>query len=245
MALDIGFDIIGDLNLEPNDSFNWENKPTSLYCVLTGNISSEVRIVKQVLTHLSKMYQGVFYTPGLLEYVNSPLENINQRTAELVNIIHKIPNVILLHHNIVIVDGVGIIGSNCWENAHEPGNSISIDDLKYNQYRLDDMGFLHQGITKFQRHGDIKKIMLVTNAVPNHNCYFGEAPEYQGTQIPLDTVLNADTECKVSYWVYGSYPKKVQATLLLPKKSDVIVVSNPLIGKNVKDFFPTRVTITV
>ncbi len=40
--LDIGFDIIGDLNLEPNDSFNWENKPTSLYCVLSGNVSSDV-----------------------------------------------------------------------------------------------------------------------------------------------------------------------------------------------------------
>ena len=34
--IDIGFDIIGDLNLEPNDSFNWEDKPTSLYCILTG-----------------------------------------------------------------------------------------------------------------------------------------------------------------------------------------------------------------
>ena len=137
--LDIGFDIIGDLNLEPNDSFNWENKPTSLYCVLSGNISSDVRTVAGVLKHLSTMYQGVFYTPGLLEYANSPLENINQRTADIVNIAKRIPNVVILHHNIIIVDGVAIIGANCWENAHEPGTSVSIDDLKYNQYRLDDM----------------------------------------------------------------------------------------------------------
>ena len=36
--IDIGFDIIGDLNLEPNDSFNWIDKPTSLYCILTGTL---------------------------------------------------------------------------------------------------------------------------------------------------------------------------------------------------------------
>ena len=243
--LDIGFDIISDLNLEPNDSFNWENKPTSLYCVLSGNISSDVRTVAGVLKHLSTMYQGVFYTPGLLEYANSPLENINQRTADIVNIAKRIPNVVILHHNIIIVDGVAIIGSNCWENAHEPGTSVSIDDLKYNQYRLDDMSFLHTTIEKLQRHLDVKKIVIVTNAVPNINCYFGESPPYVGDQIPLDTVLNADTEGKVTHWVYGSYSKPVEATLLLPRKTDLTVVTNPLIGKNVKQFYPKRLTITV
>ena len=28
--IDIGFDVLSDLNLEPNDSFNWHDKPTSL-----------------------------------------------------------------------------------------------------------------------------------------------------------------------------------------------------------------------
>ena len=37
--IDIGFDVISDLNLKRNDSFNWENKATSLYCILSGNIS--------------------------------------------------------------------------------------------------------------------------------------------------------------------------------------------------------------
>ena len=184
--IDIGFDVLSDLNLEPNDSFNWHDKPTSLYCILTGNISTDMKTVTQTLVHLSQQYQGVFFTPGSLEYEQSD-GDINNRTSQLVTLAQKVPNIVILHHNIVIVDGVAVIGSNCWEKAHEPGTSISIDDLKYNQYRLDDMGFLHKTIEKLQRHLDVKKIVLVTNGVPNENCYFGEVPDYVATQTPLDT----------------------------------------------------------
>ena len=242
--IDIGFDVISDLNLEPNDSFNWHDKPTSLYCILTGNISSDMRTVTQTLVHLSQQYQGVFYTPGMLEYEDCD-GDINHRTSQLVTIAQKIPNIVILHHNIVIIDGVAVIGSNCWETAHEPGKSISIDDLKFNQYRLDDMGFLHKTIEKLQRHLDVKKIVIVTNGVPNENCYFGQVPEYVETQTPLDTVLNADSESKVTHWIYGSYDKPVEATLILPRKSDIQCVSNPLEGKNVKQFNPKRISVSV
>lgn len=242
--IDIGFDVIGDLNLEPNDSFNWNDKPTSLYCILTGNISSDMRTVTQTLVHLSQYYQGVFFVPGILEYETAG-GDINKRTSELVSLAQKVPNIVILHHNIVIVDGIGVIGSNCWETAHEPGTSISIDDLKFNQYRLDDMGFLHNTIEKLQRHLDVKKMIIVTNGVPNKNCYFGEAPDYVETQTPLDTVLNADSEGKVTHWVYGSYNKPVEATLILPRKDDIQAVSNPIEGKNVKLFNPKRITISV
>jgi hypothetical protein len=203
-----------------------------------------MRTVTQTLVHLSQQYQGVFFTPGTLEYETAK-GDINKRTSQLVSIAQKVPNIVILHHNIVIVDGVAVIGSNCWETAHEPGTSISIDDLKYNQYRLDDMGFLHKTIEKLQRHLDVKKMIIVTNGVPNENCYFGEAPEYVSKQTPLDTVLNADSESKVTHWVYGSYNKPVEATLLLPRKNDIQAVSNPLEGKNVKQFNPKRITISV
>ena len=51
-------------------------------------------------------------------------------------------------------------------------------------------------------------------------------------KLPLDTVLNADSESKVTHWVYGSYTKPVEATLILPRKNDIQAVSNPLEGKN-------------
>ena len=231
---EIGFDVISDLNLKPNDSFNWEGKSTSLYLILSGNISSDLRTISQTLFHLAKFYQGIFYTPGTLEYAG--IENVNARTAELLNICQRISQVALLHHNLIIIDGVAVIGSNCWENAstHKKSESISIMDLQFTQHRLDDMGYLHQCLTKIQRHPDVKKIIIVTNAVPNINCYFGENPIHLGdSDIPLDTVLNADTEGKVSHWVYGSYSKVVEATLLLPRTNDLICVTNPKPDKGV------------
>jgi len=242
--IDIGFDVIGDLHLKPEDSFNWENKATSLYCIVSGNISSDVRTIQQTLTHLARYYQGVFYCPGSAEY--DGVENTNERTGLIVNLSKKIPNLVILHHNIVIIDGIAIIGSNCWESATTPSHqAISIEDLKYNQYRLDDMGFLHSTIEKLQRHLDVKKIIVVTNAVPNPNCYFGEVPSYSETQIPLDTIINADTESKVTHWVYGSYSKPVDATLLLPRKQDLRCVTHPLGDTPMREYFARRVTVSV
>jgi hypothetical protein len=80
----IGFDLISDLNLSPEDSFNWEGKATSLYCIIAGNISEDLRTIKQTLLHLSKFYQGIFYTLGSLEYHHTI--DVHKRTEE----IHKI-----------------------------------------------------------------------------------------------------------------------------------------------------------
>ena len=107
------------------------------------------------------------------------------------------------------------------------------------------MGFLHKTIDKLQRHLDVKKIVIVTNGVPNKNCYFGQVPEYVDNQTPLDTVLNADSESKVTHWIYGSYDKPCEATLILPRKDDIQAVTNPGQGPNFKPFNPKRITISV
>lgn len=60
----IGFDVISDLNLGPDEQFSWEGKATSLYCIIAGNISNDLRTIHQILLHLSHFYQGVFYTAG-------------------------------------------------------------------------------------------------------------------------------------------------------------------------------------
>ena len=77
----IGFDLISDLNLSPDDSFDWEGKATSLYCIIAGNISEDLRTIKQTLSHLSKFYQGIFYTLGSLEYHNTG--DVAKRTGEI------------------------------------------------------------------------------------------------------------------------------------------------------------------
>jgi hypothetical protein len=108
----IGFDVISDLNLTPDESFNWEGKATSLYCIIAGNISNDLRTIRQTLLHLSQFYQGVFYTAGSLEYENVP--SMAARTQEIFKICSTVRNVASLHNHVVIVDGIAIVGTNGW-----------------------------------------------------------------------------------------------------------------------------------
>ena len=112
---EISFDIIGDLYLSVNEHFTWEGKATSLYCIIAGNISNDVNTIKKVLTHLSQVYQGVFYVPGTLEYDST--ESIPERLSEIIHIVNRIPNMCMLHQHVAVIDGVAIVGVNGWCDA--------------------------------------------------------------------------------------------------------------------------------
>ena len=230
---EIGFDVIGDLNLEPNDSFNWENKQTSLYCILTGNISHNLRTVTQTLIHLSRIYHGVFYVPGMLEYETG--DSIPERLAELLVITEGIPNVCMLHQHVAVIDGVAIAGINGWSNA---GNNHTHENIMETVARSEDMFYLRTAIGKLQRHLDIKKIVLVTNAVPKSDLYFKENPGYIEDQTPLCDVLDADTENKVSHWVFGTYDKQVDTYF-----DSINYINNPRSAS--PPYWPKRLTISV
>jgi hypothetical protein len=214
---EIGFDIISDLNLQPNDSFNWENKATSLYCIVAGNISSNLRTVIQVLIHLSSKYQGVFFVPGKLEYETA--ESFATRTEELNSIAKGIPNLVMLYQNVIVVDGIAILGSNGWGNIE---NSMSARNMAMTAAKYEDFTYLVKCLGKLQRHLDVKKIVVVTSAVPTEELYFGEVPENTVDQIPLNEILAADTEKKVSHWVFGTYTKPVDTNL-----NNIQYMSNP------------------
>jgi hypothetical protein len=201
---EIGFDIISDLYLTPDESFSWENKATSLYCIVAGNISKDLRTVIQVLIHLSTKYQGVFFVPGRLEY--EECENIVKRTEELNAIALGIPNICMLHQNVVVIDGIALLGTNGWANIE---NNLTANNIIMSAARYEDFSYLTKCLTKLQRHLDVKKIILITNAIPNIDLYFGEVPENLSDQIPLCEILQADTEHKVTHWVFGTYNKNV------------------------------------
>jgi hypothetical protein len=230
---EIGFDVIGDLNLSPNDSFNWENKATSLYCILTGNISSDIRTVTQTLAHMARFYQGVFYVPGSLEY--EKCVDIRERTEKLIGISNIIPNIQLLYHRVVIINGVAILGTNCWNNE---GYTNSLIYAEMTAHRFEDIAYLRSSLQKLQRHLDVKKIILVTNAVPNEKLYFGEAPKIVDTQIPIDVILPQDTEQKITHWVFGSYNKFVDVV-----KDNIHYINNPL--NNTKLQWAKRISVEV
>jgi hypothetical protein len=229
---DIGFDVISDLNLSPEDSFNWEGKSTSLYCLVAGNVSSDLRTTLQTLAHLGRFYQGVFYVPGTLEYKNST--DISERTEQLISLIKQLPSVHIMHHSVVIVDGIAVVGANGWNNS-----SIgTLQDMVYTAARFDDMTYLKLSIEKLQRHLDVKKVIVVTNAVPDEKLYFGETPNTVENQIPLKLSLSGDTEKKVTSWVFGSYDKFVDATV-----DNINYVNNPYSHKS--PYWAKRISISV
>lgn len=204
----IGFDVISDLNLSPDESFNWEGKATSLYLIIAGNISSDLRVVYQTLLHLSKLYQGVFYIHGSTEFKDSI--NIKHKLNEIQRICKTIKNVAFLENNVVIVDGIAVLGVNGWfcnyGTTDNLNNLTSIISMAINQ---EDAAYLYMTLEKLQLHLDVKKIIVVSASVPGPELYFGQLPENHESFLPLNASLIVDTEKKVSHWIYGTYDKKV------------------------------------
>ena len=233
MQNEVGFDYISDLFLSPDESFNWENKATSLYCIVAGNISSDLRTLYQTLAHLSKHYQGVFYIPGILEYETT--DSITIRTEEIISIVSNIKNVCLLHQHVAIVDGIAIVGINGWSNA---GDTFTTQRLFETASRHDDFNYLYLALGKLQRHLDVKNIIVVSNAVPKNELYFGERPIKSDDQVPLCATLANDTEHKVTHWVFGTYEKGADTM-----SENINFINNPYLHQ--KPYWPKRITISI
>jgi hypothetical protein len=154
---------------------------------------------------------------GSLEY--DGVEDISKRTDEIFKITKSLSSVVMLHHHVVIIDSVAIVGANGWYGSSPSAdmkNEISIDNQRY-----EDLYYLKSTIEKLQKHLDVKKIMIVSNSVPGIYLYFGEEPSFVESQLPLELVLPSDTEKKVSNWIYGTYGKIVDTTI-----NDINYVNN-------------------
>lgn len=231
--MEIGFDVISDLCLSPNDSFKWTNKATSLYCIVAGNISSDTRTIIQTLGHLAKYYQGVFYIPGKLEYKG--FDDVEMRTEELVAICDHLDSVEILYHNVVMIDGVAVVGANGWGSLSEDYDLTNIQML---HEREDDLLYLHKTIERLQVHLDVKKIIVATSAVPRKDLYFGQLPEHIETMPALSSCAQYDTEKKLSHWIFGTYENIVDITV-----NDVNYINNAYFKS--RNYWAKRVTVKV
>lgn len=228
--MDIGFDLISDLNLSPGDTFNWENKATSLYCLVAGNISFDMKIVATTLNHLSNFYHGVFYVPGSLEFDSA--EDYRSRLNELNRICRRIEKVVLLHHHVVIINGIAVLGCTGWY-----GNEFENDfEEVYKVGKFDDLIYLKNSLEKLQKHLDVRKILILTNAVPNEKLYFGEIPEVLKLLPDLSMIKTSDSEDKISHWAYGTYNKIVDTKL-----DNVNYICNPYNHNDI--YYAKRITV--
>jgi hypothetical protein len=229
----VAFDIISDLNLSESSEFDWTGQPTSLFCVIPGNISPDVPVVYKTLRHLSSIYHGVFYIDGAIE--NKDVYGRDQRNKDLQKIAGSFHNVVYLHNNVVVVDGVALIGINGWYNNYHENNIV--DEFHTTSYRYEDIDYLEKTIEKLQLHNDVKRIMVISNSVPSKELYFGEFNHNEDELSPVNA-LYKDTEHKVTHWVYGTYGKIVDTTL-----NSVNYVSNGKFDRN--PYYAKRIEITL
>lgn len=225
------FDIISDLYLTGQDEFNWENNPTSLFCLVPGNISSDIIVLHKTLRHLSKHYQGVFFIDGSLE--NPDINLRDTRIKELMKMTSTLHNVVYLHANVVIVDGIALVGINGWEENSVLNTDMDLFQIKANRY--EDILYLEKTIERLQLHVDVKKIVVLSNSVPMRELYFGQENVLVDDLFPTN-VLHADTECKISKWIYGTSNKMVDTVI-----DGVTYVNNAKHDRN--PYYPKRIEI--
>jgi len=233
MNTEVGFDLISDLFLSPDECFNWQNKATSLFCIVAGNISSNLSTVFQTLAHLGKHYQGVFYVPGTLEYEDS--DSVIECTEKIKDLLSDLPNVCLLHQNVAIIDGVAIVGVNGWNNV---GDTFTVENLLQTASRHDDFNYLYGALEKLQRRPYVKKIIVVSNSVPHNSLYFGEIPIISNDQTPMYAALAGDTENKVSHWLFGTYEKNVDTHI-----DGIHFINNPYLHR--LPYWSRRVSVSL
>lgn len=227
----LGFDVISDLNLSLRNKLVWEGKPTSLFCIIPGNISNDIRVLEETLKELSGMYHGVFFIDGSLEI--GSLTNHSSKVEQLARLTDQFKNVVYLHNNVVIIEGVALVGINGWFGNHMPTDDV--DQIRLTYHMHEDVGYLHKTIEKLQLHVDVKKIVVVSSSVPDIELFYNEIP-FTADDDGLVVALANDTERKVDKWVYGGSDKMVDATI-----GGINYINNGRFGK--EPYWPKRIEI--
>lgn len=192
-------DLISDLNLTADQEFNWEGKPTSLFCSIAGNVSDDLGVVEKTLNHLSNYYRGIMYIDGTLEHTDLSL--YNERIEELRNICKPMTNVVYMHNHVVILNSVAFVSINGWFK-NNPNISEVSDLIRVEDFRVQDIGYLSNTIKNLQRHKDAKKIVVTSSCTPSTHLLFNRQ-EHDAETVEPALALVTDTESKVDVWLYG------------------------------------------
>lgn len=193
-------DLLSDLNVSKSQPFDWTGKPTSLFCVIAGNVSDDIDTVKYVLEHLGNMYRGVFYIDGPLEH--HCLENFSETVKQISEICQKMPNVIYMHNHVVVLNGVAFVAVNGWYK-----NNANIQDFSDRErvadFQKDDLGYLSQTLRNLQRHKDISKIIVISSSIPSdHFMYRNSETSFKTLYEPALSLV-MDRAYKVTHWLYS------------------------------------------
>lgn len=224
----ISFDLISDLHIETWDSFDWTGQATSPFCIVAGDVAKDRTIVLETLEHLNQCYRMVFYIDGNDEH-KYYMDDVGRSYRELAASIDALDNVVYLQDNVVIMDGIALIGTNGWwgfdfdpnidinqtkywweEQQVDPTNARIVEDLSRT-----DAAFLIKSIQRLQRHQDVRHIVVVTHTVPRYDLISHDL-QLEGTyrfncmgNSLMELAQHADTESKLHTWCFGHYHNSV------------------------------------
>jgi hypothetical protein len=194
-------DLISDLHLTETGEFDWSGKATSLFCVVAGNVSDDLEVLRRTLDHLSNNYHGVFFIDGSLEHTE--LQNYEIRVLEIKEICDSLNNVVYLHNHVVILNNIAFIGSNGWYGNRHVYKEVEDEDYVL-AYRTADLAYLSNSIKRLQHNMEVKRIVLVTNSLPNKQMAFNSLDIELPRELYPSLSLLFDETHKVRKWLFGT-----------------------------------------
>lgn len=200
MQLEYSVDLISDLNLTVTDHFDWTGKPTSLFCIVAGNISSDLAVVKNVLTHLGTVYRGVLYIDGPLEHPD--IMEYRSKVYKIEQLCKPIKNVVYMHNYVVVLNSIAFVGINGWYGLGVLDLQVE-DDGILRQLQGEDVGYLTKTIKSLQLHKDANRIMVISNSLPADYLLYDTTTSSCLDGIEPGISLVMDTDEKVTHWLYG------------------------------------------
>ena len=257
------FDLISDLHIETWDSFDWAGQATSPYCVVAGDVARNRERLLETLEHLGRCYPGgVFYVDGNEEHKDY-LDDLGASYRDLAKDIGSIKNVVYMQDNVIIVNGVALLGTNAWW-TYDFDSNISVDSsIQHIQdhFGIDnsaatnimgvaynDAAYMINSVGKLQTHMEVGAIVLVSHTVPApwiiaHDPDLVNTWRFNGMgNSHITRAIDEDTENKIHTWCFGHYHRPVDQNL-----GGIRYVSNPQ-GRGNTDwcqraYYPRRIEI--
>jgi hypothetical protein len=202
-------DLISDLNLTPVDGFDWDGKATSLFCIVAGNLSSDLAVIRDSLEILGKYYRGVFYIDGNTEHPN--LIDYEHRIKQIKKICSESTNAVYLHNHVVILNNVAFVAINGWMGNRD--SDIPLEHSLMESYHNHDIAYLMHTVKTLQLHKEVNSMVVISNSLPSKQLTNDDPSIHiQDTIEPVLSLLS-DTEKKVNCWMFGSYQNLVDTEI--------------------------------
>jgi len=226
-------DLISDLYLTKDTVFTWNQIPTSLFCVVAGNISEDREVLKAALRHLGTCYRAVLFTDGPLEHIRT-LSDLTQSYEQLIQDLAGIPNVTYLYNDIVVLGDTAFLATNGWwalnfaplvdypqavqwvmDTYNIPHGAVEF----IQSTSVDDASYLAHSISNLQRHNYVRKIIVITSTIPHYRLIEHDLELQRSHHVTtcgnslLSSAAKIDTEHKISTWCFGSYSGQIDMVI--------------------------------